>query len=121
MLCDVLNIAKQKHYMVLDPVSQEPAEHKPVAMLVAKKKVRSKPERSYKARSSYRDSVRKVPCISAASEQRFIDKDIGGPDRPMLLATLSRLSFYGASLILGKRNMPQCLVIFDKERGHARL
>ncbi|CAN8000590.1 unnamed protein product [Ixodes hexagonus] len=38
VLCDVLNIAKQKHYMVLDPVSQEPAEHKPVAMLVAKKK-----------------------------------------------------------------------------------
>lgn len=38
VLCDVLTIAKQKHYMVLDPVSQDPPEHKPVAMLIAKKK-----------------------------------------------------------------------------------
>ncbi|XP_064484913.1 mediator of RNA polymerase II transcription subunit 17-like isoform X2 [Ornithodoros turicata] len=38
VLSDVLNIAKQKHYMVLDPVSQEQPEHKPVAMMLAKKK-----------------------------------------------------------------------------------
>lgn len=39
VLCDVLGIARQKHYLVLDPVSQEPSEHRPVAVLVAKKKV----------------------------------------------------------------------------------
>ncbi|XP_075554415.1 mediator complex subunit 17 isoform X2 [Dermacentor variabilis] len=38
VLCDVLGIARQKHYLVLDPVSQEPSEHRPVAVLVAKKK-----------------------------------------------------------------------------------
>ncbi|KAH9382624.1 hypothetical protein HPB48_023172 [Haemaphysalis longicornis] len=38
VLCDVLSIARQKHYLVLDPVSQEPAEYRPVAVLVAKKK-----------------------------------------------------------------------------------
>ncbi|KAH7931912.1 hypothetical protein HPB49_025783 [Dermacentor silvarum] len=38
VLCDVLGIARQKHYLVLDPVSQEPPEHRPVAVLVAKKK-----------------------------------------------------------------------------------
>ncbi|XP_075721922.1 mediator complex subunit 17 isoform X5 [Rhipicephalus microplus] len=38
VLCDVLSIARQKHYLVLDPVSQEPPEHRSVAVLVAKKK-----------------------------------------------------------------------------------
>lgn len=38
VLCDVLSIARQKHYLVLDPVSQEPAEYRPVAVLIAKKK-----------------------------------------------------------------------------------
>ncbi|XP_013784547.1 mediator of RNA polymerase II transcription subunit 17-like [Limulus polyphemus] len=38
VLVDVLNIAKEKRYMVLDPVSQDPPEVKNVAILVAKKK-----------------------------------------------------------------------------------
>jgi hypothetical protein len=39
VLYDVLNICKDKKYLVLDPVSQEPNEIKPIAALVAKKKV----------------------------------------------------------------------------------
>lgn len=38
VLLDVLNIAKDKKYMVLDPVSQDPLEYKPLAALIAKKK-----------------------------------------------------------------------------------
>lgn len=34
----MLAIAKEKKYLVLDPVSQEPVEHKPSAILLAKKK-----------------------------------------------------------------------------------
>lgn len=38
VLLDVLNIAKEKRYMVLDAVSQDPPETKLVATLLAKKK-----------------------------------------------------------------------------------
>ena len=40
VLYDVLNVCKDKRYLVLDPVSQEPNEIKPITALVAKKKVR---------------------------------------------------------------------------------
>ena len=39
VLCDVLHITKQKHYMVLDPVTQETPEPKTGLYVVAKKKV----------------------------------------------------------------------------------
>ena len=39
VLLDVLNIAKEKRYMVLDPVSQDPPESKVGAHIAAKKKV----------------------------------------------------------------------------------
>lgn len=38
VLADVLAIAKEKHYMVLDPVPQEPAEVKPMIQVYARKK-----------------------------------------------------------------------------------
>lgn len=38
MLADVLAIAKEKHYMVLDPVPQEPTEVKPMIQVYARKK-----------------------------------------------------------------------------------
>lgn len=38
VLVDVLNIAKEKHYMVIDPVSQDVPEPKPVVALLQKKK-----------------------------------------------------------------------------------
>ncbi|CAG2161689.1 unnamed protein product [Oppiella nova] len=38
VLYDVLSICKDKRYLVLDPVSQEPIENKPITALVAKKK-----------------------------------------------------------------------------------
>lgn len=38
VLADVLAIARDKKYLVLDPVSQEPVEHKTGAILLAKKK-----------------------------------------------------------------------------------
>lgn len=41
VLLDVISIAKNKNYLVLDPVSQEPSEYKPIHSLVAKKKVSS--------------------------------------------------------------------------------
>ena len=37
---DVLNIAKEKKYMVLDPVSQESNDSKAITALVIKKKVK---------------------------------------------------------------------------------
>lgn len=37
-MADVLTIAKEKHYMVLDPVPQEPAEVKPMVQVYARKK-----------------------------------------------------------------------------------
>ena len=39
VLYDVLNIVKQKHYMVTDPVSQDAPELKAPLQMVAKKKV----------------------------------------------------------------------------------
>jgi len=39
VLCDVLSICKDKRYLVLDPVQQEPNDIKPIVALVAKKKV----------------------------------------------------------------------------------
>lgn len=39
VLADVLQIAKEKRYMVLDPVSQESLESKPMAQVYARKKV----------------------------------------------------------------------------------
>ena len=39
VLLDVLNIAREKRYMVLDPVSQDPPESKTGLYVVAKKKV----------------------------------------------------------------------------------
>ena len=39
VLLDVLNIAREKHYMVLDAVQQEPPEPKLAFQLIAKKKV----------------------------------------------------------------------------------
>ncbi len=39
VLLDVLNIAREKHYMVLDPVQTEPPEAKLAFQLLAKKKV----------------------------------------------------------------------------------
>lgn len=38
MLADVLNIAKEKKYLVLDPVPQEPVETKPMVQIYARKK-----------------------------------------------------------------------------------
>jgi len=38
VLSDVLSITKQKHYMVLDPISQEAPDSRPIAQLLAKKK-----------------------------------------------------------------------------------
>lgn len=38
MLADVLAIAKEKNYMVLDPVPQEPVEVKPMIQVYARKK-----------------------------------------------------------------------------------
>ncbi|CAG2109723.1 unnamed protein product, partial [Medioppia subpectinata] len=38
VIYDVLSICKDKRYLVLDPVSQEPVESKPITALVAKKK-----------------------------------------------------------------------------------
>ena len=39
VLYDVLNMAKEKHYMVTDPVSQDPPELKASLQMLAKKKV----------------------------------------------------------------------------------
>lgn len=39
VLLDVLNIAREKHYMVLDTVQQEPPETRLAYQLLAKKKV----------------------------------------------------------------------------------
>ena len=39
VLLDVLNIAREKRYMVLDPVNQDPPESKTGMYVVAKKKV----------------------------------------------------------------------------------
>ena len=39
VLYDVLNIAKEKRYMVLDPVSQDPPENKSAMHMVSKRKV----------------------------------------------------------------------------------
>ena len=39
VLFDVLNIAKEKRYMVLDPVSQDPPENKSTMHMVSKRKV----------------------------------------------------------------------------------
>ena len=39
VLYDVLNIAKEKRYMVLDPVSQDPPENKATMHMVSKRKV----------------------------------------------------------------------------------
>ena len=39
VLYDVLNIVKEKHYMVTDPVSQEAPEMKAPLQMIAKKKV----------------------------------------------------------------------------------
>ena len=39
VLADVLAIAKEKRYMVLDPVPQEPMETKPMVQVYARKKV----------------------------------------------------------------------------------
>lgn len=39
VLYDVLNIAKEKQYMVLDPVSQDPPENKSAMHMVSKRKV----------------------------------------------------------------------------------
>jgi mediator of RNA polymerase II transcription subunit 17 len=38
VLLDVIRIAKDKRYLVLDPVSQDPQEYKPINLLVSKKK-----------------------------------------------------------------------------------
>lgn len=38
VLADVLAIAKDKRYMVLDPVSQDPLETKPIVQIYARKK-----------------------------------------------------------------------------------
>lgn len=38
VLLDVITIAKEKRYLVLDPVSQDPQEYRPINLLVAKKK-----------------------------------------------------------------------------------
>lgn len=38
VLSDVLAIAKEKKYMVLDPVPQEPQDHKPIIQVYARKK-----------------------------------------------------------------------------------
>jgi len=38
VLADVLAIAKDKRYMVLDPVQQEPLETKPMVQIYARKK-----------------------------------------------------------------------------------
>lgn len=38
VLADVLSIAKDKRYMVLDPVQQEPLETKPMVQIYARKK-----------------------------------------------------------------------------------
>lgn len=40
VLYDVLNIVKEKHYMVTDPVSQDPPELRASLQMLAKKKVR---------------------------------------------------------------------------------
>ena len=39
VLQDVLNIAKEKRYMVIDPVSVDPPDPKPIVVLLQKKKV----------------------------------------------------------------------------------
>lgn len=41
MLADVLAIAKEKRYMVLDPIPQEAPEPKPMTQVYARKKVSS--------------------------------------------------------------------------------
>lgn len=41
VLTDVLTIAKQKQYLILDPVPQELPEPKPMAQIYARKKVKS--------------------------------------------------------------------------------
>ncbi|KAF8774631.1 Mediator of RNA polymerase II transcription like protein [Argiope bruennichi] len=41
VLVDVLNIAKEKRYMVIDPVAQDPAEAKPLVAVLQKKKALS--------------------------------------------------------------------------------
>lgn len=38
MLADVLSVAKERHYMVLDPVPQEPQEQKQMVQVYARKK-----------------------------------------------------------------------------------
>ena len=39
MLLDVIEIAREKKYMVLDPVSQDPPDPKPIVQLIVRKKV----------------------------------------------------------------------------------
>jgi len=39
VLSDILTIAQQKKYLVLDPVQAEPSDPKPAATLINKKKV----------------------------------------------------------------------------------
>lgn len=39
VLLDVINIAKEKRYMVIDPVSVDPPDPKPIVVLLQKKKV----------------------------------------------------------------------------------
>lgn len=39
VLIDVLNVTREKHYMVLDPVPQDQAETKPIAQVYSRKKV----------------------------------------------------------------------------------
>jgi mediator of RNA polymerase II transcription subunit 17 len=39
VLSDILAISKEKKYLVLDPVQAEPADPKPAASLIYKKKV----------------------------------------------------------------------------------
>ena len=41
VVLDVITIAKNKRYLVLDPVSQEAQEYKPINALMAKKRVNS--------------------------------------------------------------------------------
>lgn len=40
VLVDILNIAREKHYMILDPVPQELTDVKPMATIYSRKKVR---------------------------------------------------------------------------------
>lgn len=39
VLVDVLNIAKEKRYLAVDPVSNDPPEPRPLVVLLQKKKV----------------------------------------------------------------------------------